>query len=208
MDTNHIQQYVKESVKIKKIHGSEMISFPFLCVATLLQIIIKKEFNHEVNQQIIADYFGVNLPMEQKENNNLVISNIKYIGDDNKLGIIIKDNSINQFFDEYNIPLIETYISILEIDDMSYETQLTKLISEDAYVICGYDYDSLHYNQTSGVGHVSIITDYDPQTNLVTFYDPGPKNAGYKIIKDFDLYRSIKIKKDGFWIIKRKEILT
>ncbi|MUG46972.1 hypothetical protein QNH46_01430 [Paenibacillus woosongensis] len=176
-----------------------------MCVAALLQIIIKNEFNRDINQQIIADFFGINLPIDQKDNSNLVTSNMEYVEDDNKLGIIIKDNSINQFFQEYKIPMIEDYLPIYEIDDMVYETQLNQLASEDVYVICGYDYDFLHHREATGVGHVSIITDYNPQTNIVTIYDPGPKNPGYKSVIDYDLYRSIKIKKDGFWIIKRKK---
>ena len=175
----------------------------FLCVATILQLILEAEGYTNVSRYAIAEYFGVNVPLGYKIE---TVGNIKEEEDIDKLGIIIKDNQINNCFHYFNIKLKETYHSIHTIGEMAF-TLFLETNLHDNYLVCGFDYGKL-YNipEAYNLGHVSLICNYTPNDDLVTLFDPGPNEVGYKTVKADDLYRSICGKNDGVWLINKPNI--
>lgn len=184
---------------IKDIHGFEIVSQPYLCTASLLEIVLKSESKQNVSQVEIADYFGVNFPLSKKESTiQAEIKNFNFVDDPNKYGIVIKGNMINDFFAYHNVNLKEVYYPINRFMDWEFEDFLNKTKSIGKYIIVGYDYGKLYNDKASKVGHVSIISGVSD--NIVEIYDPGPDSPGYKNIDMNRLFVAIKAKNDGLWI--------
>jgi len=167
----------------------------YLCVATLLELILKN-FGYNVDRYEIADYFGVNIPFGEKINK---IQNYCNTEDKNKYGIIINQDDINNFFYHYNIKLIEKFISINTLLEETFVPMIQKMM-EDSYVICGFDYGYVYDEpKNKYLGHVSIITEITDDN--VKIFDPGPRNFGIKYLDTYRLFCGIKNKKDGLWCI-------
>jgi hypothetical protein len=167
----------------------------YLCVATLLELILNN-FGYNIDRYEIANYFGVNIPVDEK------ISKVQHYyntEDKNKLGIIINDNNINSIFNHFHIKLIEKYTSINTILEESFVSTVKKMM-EESYVICGFDYGYV-YDEPKNIrlGHVSIITEITDDN--VMLFDPGPRNFGMKKIDTYRLFCGIKKKQDGLWCI-------
>nr|WP_154894446.1 hypothetical protein [Paenibacillus xylanexedens] len=168
-------------------------------------MVIKNESVTHVNlnQLQIADHFGVNLPKGFDDSSLALLKKVEYVDDAEKYGIIIKDEMINQFFAEFKINLVEKYVNIEKFSDWEFDTILSDFIEKAEYIICGYDYSMLYDGEKSGVGHVSLILQNDTINETTTIYDPGPASSGYKNVNTLDLYKAIKAKKDGLWIISK-----
>lgn len=173
----------------------------FFCVAALLQMIISCCTNIKLDQYQIADYFGLWVPIDYKK--AIKINNVRRTDDSNFWGIVIEDNEVNEFFQHFNIPLREEYISINSIAEWNFEDRITEYLSENYHLICGYDYNSL-YNKGYDypIGHVSLISGISKDKNIIMI-DPGPYKPGIKEVKSEDLYVAIKRKNNGIWKIKR-----
>lgn len=179
--------------------NSYLISQPYLCVATLVAIIVNNETSLKVRQEDIAEYFGVNVPMDYVGS---IINSFK-TNDVNKLGIVLSEEGLNPFFKSHNFLLVERYRPISLYTDWMFEDILMKAKKDNCYLICGYDYGMLYNGKPNGVGHVSIILDIEAAgRSKVSIYDPGPDNPGIKTIDTEDLYYAIHTKKNGLWIIE------
>jgi hypothetical protein len=130
------------------------------------------------------------------------IKNFEYTNDEDKWGIVIDKDTINNFFKKKNLPLIETYISISEIAEYNFYDILNTAILNNNHVIFGYDYNLLFKNIKSKIGHVSLISRVISDS-IIEIYNPGPENWGLKQFKLDDLYYAIKAKNDGLWIISK-----
>jgi hypothetical protein len=176
------------------------ISEPYLCVATLLQIIIKTDCNIDIDQKEIGNFFGIYVPNDYSGN----LVNVIKTDDMNKWGVIISNNEINDFFIKYELPLREKYIPINMYEDWNFEEEITKSLIENKYLICGFDYGFLFEKyKANSIGHVvlilKILGDYNHR--IIKIYDPGPNNAGIKAVNSIDLFYAIHLKKNGIWMI-------
>ena len=167
----------------------------FLCVAAVLHMIINSSVQKDINQNDIAEYFGVWAPNDYC----LSVDNVYRTDDPNLWGIIINDNKINEFFKSYHISLRERYIPINTIPEFSFEDEIKTLLLKGYHIICGYNYNYLHsMGDNKMCGHVSIITEVlDDQ--YITLIDPGPKEPGVKTVKSYDLYCAIRNREGGIW---------
>lgn len=93
---------------MKKVKYKLTIAEQYLCVPACLSMIVKAKCKEEYSQYEIADYFGVNIPNDEHIAN---VRNVFYTNDTNNIGVVIKDNEVNEFFNAFSIPLIETYRS-------------------------------------------------------------------------------------------------
>lgn len=176
-------------------------SKPFLCVASLLQIIIKTELNIDFDQNEIGNYFGVYVPLDYSGK----LSNIVRTSDKSKWGIIITKNEVNNFFKKNNLPLREQYLDISLYEDWSFEEEIKSLLNNNVNLICGFDYGYLLNNyKPSFIGHVALLLSISENCrDSFKIYDPGPKEPGVKTVKSIELYNAIRLKRNGIWKIMK-----
>lgn len=177
---------------------NNIISQPFLCVAAILETVLRNYGIASLSQVEIAEFFGVNVPLHYEGE----VKNILKTDDINLYGIRVQKNGINTFFDHYKLPLTENYISVFTFNDWQFEDIVKDNLKNNSHIVCGFDYGRLYDTIDIGLGHVSLIT--AASENKITLLDPGPRGAGSKQVDIDDLFLAIKAKKDGLWIMSRK----
>ena len=182
---------------MKKRKYPLIVAQPFLCVAAILEIILKKEGYNQYNQQMIAESLGVNIPIDHKSS----IKNINYTMDSNKWGIVLKNNTLTNWFMKNNINLVEDFISIFTISEFKFLDIINQLLITPYHLVCGFDYGYLYNKQGNKIGHVSLII--GTECEQVILLDPGPDQPGEKMVNGYDLFSAIKRKEDGIWIVKK-----
>jgi hypothetical protein len=188
----------KNMKAVKTIHKYKLITAnEFLCIPACIEMILR---SHSINfmQNEIAEYFGVNVSLDYTG----PINNIMRTTDLNILGLVLNNDSINNFFANFNLPFKEEYVSIKKLQDWMFEDLLSEKIALGNHLICGFSYGGL-YNDKSKfeIGHVSIIEAIENEK--ITIIDPGPLNTGKKQVDIFDMFRAIHMKNDGVWIISQ-----
>lgn len=181
-----------------------VVAHKFLCVPAVLSMIVATTDILNLNQDKIAEYFGVNVPVGSDDG---LINNVKQINDENSWGVVISNNEVNGFFEHFGIPLEEHFIHVNTIAEYYFEDLIKNLLEDKKHIICGYDYYSLNLQNANSmrIGHVSIIKAI--KNGNIVIIDPGPKDPGEKIIKPEDLFFAIKRKSNGLWIISEKEVI-
>ena len=86
----------------------------------------------------------------------------------------------------------------MQIRDL--EDKIQVLLENNVSIICGFNYSYLYGNKEDTFQHVAIIVAVKSE-NKVLLLDPGPRDAGYKIVDIGDLFASIKKAQDGLWCI-------
>jgi hypothetical protein len=151
-----------------------------------------------ISPEEIAEYFGLYLPHNEKTE----IKKVFYTTNPFEFGTRIKDNELNQFFVDFNLPLIEEYKSISLFQDWEFYDKVLQELENGCHLICGFSYGILFgQSKMIDIGHASIITKVIDR-NHFEILDPGPKEAGFKVVDYYKLYSAIRTKKDGVWIIK------
>jgi len=175
---------------------------PFLCVAATLQKVIFDLTNSYFEQNVIADYFGVNFPTDYEIIN---VTNYKITEDSSKWGIVLAKESINGLFAALRIPLKEQYYPINTYDEYSFNDFIRTSLNDETRIICGFSLSTL-YNLSDlneNIGHVSIIDSINFDASKIVITDLNPENFGQRVVDAFDLFRAVLKKKDGFWVISK-----
>lgn len=169
----------------------------FLCIPSVLYTILKSE-KINIDFERIVNFFNYHLPIDY---NPGIIRNYKFSEVEADWGVKLEKDTINLLFEELNLPFIENYIPINTLEDWSFIDTIKSNLSN--HIVFGYDFSFLYEQKESDIGHVSIINSLigDEQVEIL---NPGPKYYGKKVFNAYDIYLSIKRKKDGLWIIKRK----
>lgn len=185
--------------RIKKISRYEIIiADKYLCVPACLEIILRSHL-YQLNQHEIAEYFSIHVFPDY----NGTIKNILYTNDPKKLGVILERDSINSFFDKFNLPFSEEFVSIKLLQDWMFEDKIKECLALGSNLICGFSYGYLYKDKLKyEIGHVSIIESITEKN--VILIDPGPLNAGSHKVEICDLYNAIRAKNDGLWVITKK----
>lgn len=177
-----------------------IVADSYLCIPATLQTILKSEgFIPLISQYEIADYFGVNVPLDYKNEN---LGNINRTSISKEWGIKLKKESINNFFKFYGFPLSEKYIPINTLLDWEFTDTIINAIKAGKHIVCGYSYNMFYSNKKGEIGHVSLITGISD--NDIEILNPGPDNSGFQHVDLYQLYSSIKLKDDGLWLIEKK----
>ncbi len=174
---------------------------PYLCVAASLQYVIYQSTGKYIHQYEIADYFGVCYPDNHPIEN---VKNYSYSEDSSLWGIQIKKNGINQFFNDFLLPLKEEYYPINTFTEYSFETFINEKLKNKISIICGYSKSTLYKSLkiSSEIGHASIIKNIDVSKSIIEIFDIDPSNYGKQIVDSYDLFVAIHRKHDGLWLIK------
>lgn len=182
--------------KIKAKYSYEIvIAEPFMCVPACLEIILNI-YGFNLNQNEIAEYFGIHVPQDYEGK----ISNIIKTDEENKWGIVFRENSLNDFFKDKALPLNERFVPINTLADWEFEEVVQKNLIEGNHLICGFSYEKLYKGfNNDNIGHVSIIESINSEN--IMLLDPGPHGVGRKNVNVYDLFKAIHFKKDGLWII-------
>ena len=174
---------------MKKYVEQIVVAEPNWCVPAALEMVLKHHGINSLTQWEIAGCLDI-VPASDKVEHN-------------KWGAKIKQNTLNDLFVRNAIPLREKYISISQFMDEFFMSQkLAELLLRNVSIICGYNYTSLFGCREDFFQHVSIVVDILPDFSGILLLDPGPKDAGYKVVKSDDLFYAIKAAKDGLWCIE------
>lgn len=164
-----------------------VIAKPNWCVPAALEMVLKHYGYNKFSQSMIAEQLEI-IPAKEEI-------------DHSKWGSQIKKNTINDFFSANAIALHERFISInLFLDEYFLEDKIQVLLENNVSIICGFNYSYLYGNKEDTFQHVAIIVAVKSE-NKVLLLDPGPRDAGYKIVDIGDLFASIKKAQDGLWCI-------
>lgn len=167
-------------------------------------VIAKRNYCVPAVLQMVLEHYGIDNFTQES-----IASQLHIISDDDDIphinwGTQIDNNTLNNFFQNNGIALHEKYIHIGHfMDDYFFQEALPNLLKESVSVICGFNYTWLYSEGEDTYRHVSIIVNFNSQTEIVTLLDPGPKNAGYKEVSAYKLYQAIKAGGDGLWCILR-----
>ncbi len=165
----------------------------FNCVASLLKSIISIYGYNMAIEEIASNFIKI-LPMNIENNFN-----------DNMLGIHIYENSINNFFNKYSIPLEERWIPINTLEEWEFKTEIVNGLKNNEHIICGFSYGIYYNDKTKNdIGHVVLIKSIVEEK--VSVIDPGPEKVGMNDMEMYRLYKAIHHKKDGIWKIKEKNL--
>lgn len=170
----------------------------FCCIGALLETVLIRNNYTNYNQYAIINEFGLTIPKSAKVSEK--INNITYSDDPVDWGVKLEYDSLNNFFNNNGIRLVEDYISIREIADYRFELTLGSIPLEFD-VVFGFDYGRL-YNIPAcyRFGHAGLFLKLESDNLL--YIDPGPSNYGIRKVKIDDVYNAIKSKSDGLRIIK------
>lgn len=170
----------------------------FCCVGAVIETVLIRNNYTNYDQYAIINEFGLTIPKSAKISEK--INNITYSANPVEWGVKLKCDSLNNFFNNKGIRLVEDYISVREIDDYGFELTLIS-ISSEFDVMFGFDYGKLYdLPQCYNVGHVGLFLELE--TDNLLYLDPGPRNHGIRKVKIDDLYNAIKSKCDGLRIIR------
>ena len=192
---------MKEIIGLNGKKYDNTIAENYFCVPAVLETVIKSEGYHNIDKYSIAEYFGVTLP----SHHGSLIKNINYSDKAEELGIVLKTDSINKFFNSFNIALIENYVKYSIVDRDFFVDFIRDVLLSGKHIICGFEYYSL-YDKTNSTtkdyaGHVSIVFNVDLEKNTIFLLDPGPRLPGVHAVLSDDLYYSISKANDGLWVI-------
>lgn len=172
-----------------KVYSSDkdlVIAQPFYCVPACLEMVLRHFGYTNLNQVTIARQLKINRD---------------YGSDEQTWGARITSNTLNDFFSENNINLVEKFISIHRfLDEYDMTDEIVKYL-ELGSIICGYNYSSLFGLDDRNYQHVSIVSSFDCINDKVRIVDPGPKNSGIKWVDAEKLFYAIKRANDGLWCI-------
>ncbi|MDE5757775.1 MAG: hypothetical protein K2H85_04095 [Allobaculum sp.] len=175
-------------VGLNRKNYKNIIAENYLCVPAVLETILRSDDILGIDKYMIANYFGIVLPPE------IVYSQVKncsHSDDTKQQGVILKYDSINNFFKDNKIPLHEQYAKINLIHKDFFTDYIFDILTSRKHIICGYEFHTLYGSTGDYAGHVSIIINVGVNKDDVYLLDPEPKNPGLKMISALNLDHAI-----------------
>ena len=173
-----------------------VIADRYLCVCALVEMIIKKRLNKSVTQHEIAEFIGINVPVNYEGS----IKNVNYVNDENLYGMVLNYEGLNPLFKKLDLEIREEYHTIFKFQDWEFYDFIKENLNNNREIILGFSYGALFSDNSNLLaGHACLVENVE--NGNVSIYDPGPEGYGFKIVESSNLYSAIKVKKDGLWII-------
>ncbi len=184
-----------------------MIAKQYLCFAACLQIAAKETANVEIDQVLLANYLGVVLPLDFDASGLAEhgVTNIRHDSDPIHWGITPVVTDINTVLTSVNVLLECRFEPISNFQDWEFEDHLTALRYSGHFPIVGFDYHSLAGEfAPEDRGHCAVVYDIRNLTGrtVVEIYDPGPSQAGFRVVEAYPLYRACRKRHGGIWSLK------
>lgn len=173
-----------------------VIAENYLCLLSLLEMIIEDATGLKITQRDLAEEFGITVPQDYKTE----LRNIKFSSVENDYGVEISEDKLQEFLDKKGIGLKARFIDGICINELDFDERLARYLEEKKYVILAYSYGEL-YNKCNHaiLGHVALLQKVIGEGSI-RIYDPGPDEAGIKEISIFKMYDAIR-RKGGLYII-------
>jgi len=181
-----------------------MISKQYLCFAACLQIAAKETASVEIDQVVVANHLGVVLPLgfDCSELVELGVNNIRFDSDSALWGITPVVADINTVLTRANVVLECRFESISTFQDWEFEERIAALTKSSQFPIVGFDYNSLVGELApETTGHCAVVYGVQKMNSesVVEIYDPGPKQAGFRTVDSYSLYRACRRQHGGIW---------
>ena len=162
----------------------------------------KRDYCVPATLQMVLEHYGIGGFTQDNIADQMSIVSSDGSTEHSKWGTQIERNTLNDFFVRNHINLRERYIPINHFSDGCFlGEELSRLLKENATIVCGFNYSWLYGRRDDTFRHVSIVVDFDAERETATLLDPGPKDAGYKDVDIDRLYIAIKMANDGLWCI-------
>lgn len=176
-----------------------VIAENYLCFYALLEMIIEDMTGQKIEQNILAEQFGIKVPQHHQTN----IMNVSRASEDYELGAVIDAEKINAYFVYKNLCIKMEYKGAEKIPEYNVEQQLKRMFKTNGALIAGVSYGVL-YNipEYRELGHCILIEDIAGE--YADIYDPGPKDSGKKRIKIEHLYEAMRIRSGAFFIFNKR----
>ena len=166
----------------------------YLCLATLIEIVLKDIGIRKYTRFDIAEELGITLPPSARG----LVKGASYSEDEFQLGIKIDSEKMNSFFDRNEINLHAKYTQATPYTML--EEQISKW--NQCYVIFLYSYGELVGNsELQDVGHAALFISM-PNQQEVRIYDPGPKDSGEKNVCCYRLEEAMYQRRGGYILLQ------
>lgn len=187
-----------------------VVAKPYLCFAACLQVAIKATLGTDLDQVAIANYLGVVLP-EGDDVSELLdagVTNLTFNqGSPSLWGINPVLTEINAALKSERTPLFCEFERISLFQDWEFEERVFALTASHQFPIVGFDYGYLLGTLRPGdQGHCAVCYGVQgPHGRCsVELYDPGPREAGIRIVDSQELYYAARKKQHGgIWRLSR-----
>ncbi len=177
-----------------------IISEKYLCLYALFEIILFDIGITRFTQYDLANRFGVTLPTGYSIPN--VYNHVSYNDNLFMQGAHIDVDEMNSFFEENRIPLKLSYLSESPWLNHDYDRRIYSPIKARQYYIYAFSYGHLYHEYNNyRVGHVALLLNC-PNDDLIEIYDPGPRNAGRKIVNRNFMHDAMDAIDGGVYFIK------
>lgn len=172
----------------------------YYCFLSLLSMIITDTLgNSYFTEDILAEYFGLVLPYDTPT----TLNNVSYSNNPRNYGVHINEIRLNKFFTQTGIPLYANYIQSNPYSDDLIDSSSSAAVQSGKYVIYTFSYGGLyHDSELISIGHVALLEEIISEYSL-KIYDPGPKDAGIKVIDKITMYDAIRDRNAGIYIFSK-----
>jgi len=175
-----------------------VIAYNYLCLFALLEMIIKDSTTGAYTQKEMAEVFGVTVPYGYETD----LNNVKYSANQNMYGAKLSAEMIQEYFDTHGIGLKISYIDGLRLPEIDIEERLADYLNKNKYIILAYSYGVLsNMSSYNALGHVALLEKVNKDDTIV-IYDPGPREAGTKLVNIWKMYDAIQ-RKGGVYVFER-----
>ena len=176
-----------------------IVAKDYLCFMALVEMIVS-ETNpcNNFTQTDFAESFGITVPIGA----DIPIKNVQYSNNIKDWGTNVSVKELNAFFHKYNIPLVVSYIPSNFFNELNFN-DLVLAKSRNSFVVFAFCYGVLYNEiQNYDVGHVVLFENLDEKNDLVSVYDPGPRNVGSKVVRVDDIIYAMK-RRGGIFLFEK-----
>ena len=174
----------------------EIIAENYLCFYALMEMILNDIGFTAYDQYKLANIFGVVVPLDYKIK---AVTNITESQNEAEFGAHIDIDSIKGFFLDNNIPLNISFVPSNPYGEYP--------DNRGGYLIYALSYGSLYRcPEKIRIGH-AVLKTASGRGNNIYIYDPGPKDAGIKIMSKFDIYDAMYDIRGGMYVFERTDVI-
>lgn len=178
----------------------DVVAKNYLCFLALLEMIIEDTIGATfINQDYLAEYFGITVPYDYK----ISIKNVHYSNIDREFGVHIDENILNNFFVNVGIPMRANYITVNEFEENEIDDINCDFLRKGKYIVYTFSYGALYREKdTYGFGHVVLLDKVISEDSLQV-YDPGPRDCGHKIVNRHTMYDAMRYVRGGIYVFSK-----